>query len=695
MDGSILSLGELEFTLTASIQGELEEPYSMTPLQDVYSLKFRSGELKVRVLGDGKAFFVSMNGSGKTTQEGIAAILQLLLPIYRRVLVYHHTYDPPNYMGAVSEPYDYPVKEEVGEFMLSPWTFPWHTDKLEDLPRSLKISQLLFETSTGYLFLLAASSKGYISYFTQPTHSTLKQVVTASVEHPWEDLPLFVYSISKDPYEAIETAYTLLASQLGKLCLLRKYKGLPESMRYLGWCTWNAFWRNIDEEKILKGIMAIREEIPVGMLLIDDGWMQEKEGMLTSFEEDPQKFPSGFKKLLEKARSIGIKSIGLWLTINGYWNGIHPKSNLAERFECELMDIGDQKVPHPNRGFRLYLEWFNMLREKGFNFIKVDNQYALSTVYAGYQSLEESSRKLHEALEAAAAITGLDILNCMSLNPEHFFNWYKSSVVRASIDYSVPPTKSRSKLHLYFNAYNSLWLSHLAWPDWDMFQTTDPLAVQHAVARAISGGPIYITDEPRKSRREVASPLVLDSGQLPLLDGPALPTPDIIMRDPYNEKVPLKLQNKITIKGVGTYHLLAIFNIYKKDEPLTYDFKLQDLDSNSKEAVVFEYFSGRLEKIRGSDSLSGVVDPGSVHLYIVAPIIDGLALIGTPNLYIMPAIFEHLERKEESSLLLYLREKKTFLAYLERPMMMDGSRVENGLKEIHPKKDVIILKIKD
>ncbi|KAJ5446339.1 Aldolase-type TIM barrel [Penicillium cf. griseofulvum] len=53
--------------------------------------------------------------------------------------------------------------------------------------------------------------------------------------------------------------------------------------------------------------------------------------------------------------------------------------------------------------------------------------------------------------------------------------------------------------HVFCNAHNALFTRYLnVLPDWDMFQTSHTYASFHAAARCVSGGPIYITDEPGK-----------------------------------------------------------------------------------------------------------------------------------------------------------------------------------------------------
>lgn len=683
----------LSLRARVSISGSLEEPLEARVLEGVLALRFKAGEARLSRREFAGGFVVVVEGSGKSTPEGLAASVEVELPAYERALVFHHTYDPPGYMGGVDEPYSYPRVEEVGEHMVSPWTFPWHTGNLGELPRSVKASQVLLKTEGGYAFLLAAPSKGYVSYFTQPTARALTLVATSTVEGNWEDLPLFAYAEAGDPYGAVEKAYAGLASHLGRTCSLRVAKSFPRSLAYLGWCTWNAFWRDVNEEKVLSAVEQLRRQVPVAMVLLDDGWMTEREGALRSLSEDASKFPGGLKRLIERLKGAGVKSFGVWLTLNGYWNGVDPESPLAEAFREELADACGQLAPKPGRAFRFYSEWFKRLRESGVDFVKVDNQYSLSTVYSGCYAVEEASSALHADLESAAALHGLDVLNCMSLNPEHFFNWYRSSVVRASIDYSVPPTPSRSKLHIYFNAYNSIWLSQLAWPDWDMFQSYDPLAALHAVARAVSGGPVYFTDEPGMTRPEVLKPLAFSDGRLPLLDAPARPTPDVVMRDPYNERVALKLHNRLTVEGWGAFHLLAALNIYRREESVEYEFKPADLGLEGGEAVVYEYFTGSLSVVEPREAVAGSLEPGSARLFVVTRLAEGLALIGSRSLYVMPAIFTRVSKSAEG-LTVHLRALEPFLLYLEEPAYADGTPLEAGLREVRPQKAEVTLRVR-
>ncbi len=76
-------------------------------------------------------------------------------------------------------------------------------------------------------------------------------------------------------------------------------------------------------------------------------------------------------------------------------------------------------------------------------------------------------------------------------------------LVRNSDDF-FPDVPASHPWHIFCNAHNALFTQHLnVLPDWDMFQTSHEWAAFHAAARCVSGGPIYITDEPGKHDLEL------------------------------------------------------------------------------------------------------------------------------------------------------------------------------------------------
>lgn len=98
--------------------------------------------------------------------------------------------------------------------------------------------------------------------------------------------------------------------------------------------------------------------------------------------------------------------------------------------------------------------------------------------------------------------------------------------------------------HMVHCAYNSLWMGNFIHPDWDMFQSTHPCADFHAASRAISGGPIYVSDHVGKHNFELLKRLVLPDGSILRCAYYALPTRDCLFEDPLHDgKTMLKIWN--------------------------------------------------------------------------------------------------------------------------------------------------------
>jgi len=609
------------------------------------------------------------------TRDGIIISARMNLRGYERALIFHFTYD----VSCREEPCNYPILERADELAYCPWIYPVHLSNLDALAENIKISKILLKSANLYTFILPISdnARGYITCKGKSIHIVLNRMR----ESVWNNAHIVAIGFGNDPYILIEDILECVADLIGKKGLLRKYKEFPIVFKYLGWCTWNAFWRNIDEEKILKALKEFRKlNIPVKFFLIDDGWMSEEEGMLLSFEASRDKFPQGLKQLVNKLKRGGVKYVGLWHTLNGYWKGIHPDSELAKEFRENLIKIKDKGlVPNPNKALRFFTEWYKFLANCEFDFVKVDNQSFVARTYARVINVEHASRKLHLAIETAAYLNSLEVLNCMGQQPETYFNWFTSSVSRNCIDYTVPHKKSRDKLHLYFNSYNALWMSTLVWPDWDMFQSHDPWGLQQAVSRAISGGPVYITDEPEKVVPEIVRKIALSDGVLPRPNVPALPTKDCLMNDPYNEPIPLKLFTKVTVTPLGDYGLIATFNITKDDIEVRGSISPSDAKLRERDYLVFEYFSKEHHIVTLNEMISFELKPMEVKLFILAPMVEWFIPLGLHNVFVMPATIDRVILSENEILVL-LKDVGEFVGFtMDEVLVNDAERFSEGI----------------
>lgn len=105
--------------------------------------------------------------------------------------------------------------------------------------------------------------------------------------------------------------------------------------------------------------------------------------------------------------------------------------------------------------------------------------------------------------------------------------------------------------HMVHCAYNSLWIGNFIHPDWDMFQSTHPCAKFHAASRAISGGPIYVSDSVGKHDFQLLKSMVLPDGMILRCEFYALPTRDCLFEDPLHDgETMLKIWNLNKFTGV-------------------------------------------------------------------------------------------------------------------------------------------------
>lgn len=112
----------------------------------------------------------------------------------------------------------------------------------------------------------------------------------------------------------------------------------------------------------------------------------------------------------------------------------------------------------------------------------------------------------------------------------------QTGIVRASDDF-YPRDPVSHTIHIAAVAYNSVFLGEIMLPDWDMFHSLHPAAEYHGSARAISGGPVYVSDAPGKHNFELLRKLVLPDGSILRPRLPGRPTKDCLFSDPSRDGV--------------------------------------------------------------------------------------------------------------------------------------------------------------
>jgi len=364
---------------------------------------------------------------------------------------------------------------------------------------------------------------------------------------------------SEDPYESIRLAF----KEMSKCdnVKLREEKLKPSILGKLGWCSWNAFLTNLSEDKVLDVIKGILNKgIKLSYVLIDDGWQKLENKVMASIDPDEAKFSGGFKRTVNELKKLGIEKVGLWHTINIYWNGYNEK--VKEELGDGERTNGGYQIPHQlDRVLKVFYNFHKRVKDNGFSFVKVDNQWVIRK----YPKPDE----IEEAVQLSASLNGLEVMNCMSMVPECYTNYFLSNIMRTSNDY-IPMWKDDTKLHLLFNAYNSLFFSNIAYPDYDMFVSYDDYALPHLIFRIFSGGPVYITDkDPSRTNVELLRKVMIEDKIL-TVDFPGLVTKDILFVNPLREEKLLKLASKSN--GIPVVAVVNINSRRIKDKIRAEDF---------------------------------------------------------------------------------------------------------------------------
>ncbi|HEX8118095.1 MAG TPA: Sip1-related alpha-galactosidase, partial [Pyrinomonadaceae bacterium] len=494
-------------------------------------------------------------------------------------------------------------------------------------------------------------------------------------------VPLFAYVAGSDPYRLPRAAYETAFAATVQYGRLRWQKGYPEIFKSLGWCSWNAYGQDVTADKIAQSVRSMRDkQIPLGFVLVDDGWLSVKEQKLTAFDADAAKFPGGMAALARRLRDeYRVPHVGVWHTFQGYWNGVAEGSEAA-RGHGMFKGLEGKLMPDPRewRGESFYEDWYGKLKTWGYDFVKVDGQGNTVKFTDGLLPLFDSGGGAHRNLQGAAEKffdegKGLGLINCMEMTLENAYNWRASNVARGSDDYQ-PELRHNPKDHVFQNAYNNFWLANFAYPDWDMFQSHDPAAEYHAAARAVSGGPVYFTDEAGKERPDVLKRLALSDGRLLMADEPAQVTRDLLLSDPSIERVPLKVFARVTRPGL-TAGVVAAFNVNKTERSVTGTLHAGDPEWPSDAGgpvVVYRRHGGSA----GQFDFHNPSEPfdlgdGGFDLFTLVRADDGIGVFGLLDKYLSPAAVLSVTRGQGAAAV-RLAEAGDFGAWLlRRPLRVE------------------------
>lgn len=566
-----------------------------------------------------------------------------------------------------------------------PYLF-WQTvsfgDKLTEIKEHTQM--LLIDRGNESLYFMATCHKTHKTEMF-PAEKGMCVIARANTVLDEIDDCVLLGGTNENAYLLPETVTEFGLKVLEKKGKLRKDKKYPEFFEYLGWCSWDAFHMDVTDQNLLDKCQEFKDKnIPVRWMIIDDMWGHVKnidrktqhQREMYDWEADPVRFPKGLKGAVSDIKANYDMLVGIWHPTNGYWAGIDPTGPIAKKYAHLLEKT--YTVRHYNEGPQLmhsfekekaekyFDELHKFFKDCGIDFTKVDNQGTNEEFARFKDNINVTSSNLHNAIEKAAnKYYDGNLINCMGMPIENFWN-RESTVNRFSGDF-MPEDRIWFVHHLLQCSFNSLTQGTVYVGDWDMWWSDDAQASKNAVLRAMSGGPIYMSDELNRSIREVIMPTCLSDGRILRLNTPAVPTRDCMFEDSEHNGKIYKVFNKLENGGV-----IAAFNLDEKEEEVKGIISPKDIENIADgEYALYDWFNGTVTVLAKNDEMElSLKNYDDFRLYVIVKIENGKAVIGLKEKYMSP-----LAVKKESDGYVAL-DDGTLLVY-----------TADGLTEIAVKKD--------
>ena len=387
-------------------------------------------------------------------------------------------------------------------------------------------------------------------------------------------LALFIVEGS-DPYTLMPKAAESVMHRLGTGQLRRK-KALPPFIDFFGWCTWDAFYNDVSQEKVREGLQTFAQgKVPPRFMILDCGWQSMRktttgEERLTSFAANA-KFPGDLRATVDMVKQdFGVEHIVAWHALMGYWAGIDGSSldgydvrDVVRRLSpslnrdpkvCDWQGLIAGVIPPESAGQFMH-DYHAHLRNQGVDGVKVDYQSAIRYLSDGMGGRVKMFDAYRTGLDDSVALHfDSALIICMAGTTELCYDWRGANLTRTSTDF-WPEIPASHGQHLWTNACVSLWVSEFLHPDWDMFQSGHAMGSYHAAGRAISGSSVYVSDKPDAHDFDVLRKLVCADGTVLRCTEIGRPCPDCLFRDPTSEDILLKIFN-FNAHGavIGVFH---------------------------------------------------------------------------------------------------------------------------------------------
>ncbi len=474
---------------------------------------------------------------------------------------------------------------------------------------------------------------------------------------------------------------------------------LPDEIP-VGWCSWYHFYTKVTEADIrhnLQALVDLKDELPVDLLQIDDGY----ETIVGDWFTFKPTFPSGMRALAEEIKAAGLTP--------GIWQApfiVHPKSRLAREHPDWLLRTASGRPA--NAGFVWNALCYALdltnpeamryaeqtvaaaVQEWGYPYLKLDFLYAAALKGRYQDPTKTRAQVLRRGMERLRAAAGPDtfILACGaplgsvlglveanrigadvsgSWKPAFFgIKWpfrEEPNIPCASL--SIHNILTRAHLHRRW------WLNDpdclLVRPDTEL-----TLAEVHSLATAIAltGGYLLLSDDlPRlpTERVEIARAL------FPSIDR----RPQVL--DWLDAETPSRL--RLDLEGpAGRWTLAALFNW--ADRPAQVALNPADFGLSGAQTLYHSFWDGQAGVISAQQPLTLTLPAHGVLLAALRPFIPSLPQIAGSRLHVSQGseitAVEYTRETVEISLSLPRRAAGDLCLSLPRPPLeacLDGVSV--------------------
>jgi len=562
---------------------------------------------------------------------------------------------------------------------------------------------LMAETKSGDYVMLVPLIDGALRFSLGGGNSGLE--LTGETGDPFifgfGGVALFV-SVGRDPYAMADAGAQAVMKRLGT-GKLRKEKPLPDFADLFGWCTWDSFYKEVSADKVRQGLESFKVGgVEPRFMILDDGWQDYKrmptgEERIVSLAAN-ERFGGDLTPTVKLAKQdFKVRVFIVWHTLYGYWGGVDGKSltgydvrELPRLFGPGILS----QEPYLNVGYwgplvglvssekigKFMNDYHKRLAAQGVDGVKVDSQSVLEGVAVGQGGRVALTRAYREALEqSVAANFNGRVINCMANGMETYYGAPQSTLNRTSVDF-WPLRPETHGQHLYTNAQVGVWFGQFMQPDWDMFQSAHQMGSFHAAGRAVSGGPVYVSDKPEAHNFALLKKLVLSDGGVLRADNIGRPTLDCLFADVTRDPVLLKVFNYNRDCAV-----IGAFNANyhpTESERVVIEGSVSPSDApglRGEQFAAFAHQANRAWRCKRADREPLKLAEGAWEIVSFAPVDHDMAVLGLADKLNSTGAVVKKVWTADGACIVTLRDGGEFIAWSERPpraVQSDGKTVD-------------------